>query len=346
MAVGVFGVPFLFTRLCVRLIGALLAREYGSFQQKWAVNLSEVETLWSTDGLPNLVLYSHIPEPQLIDFLVQREVPIVVFLSDFEATAQGIVDVQPLPPVEAIRKTTLSMACLEDAILAPNALIIRSNDGNRTDLLNLLEQFIHFLGIKGGRLAINEVIKELSLRWAEDGRIYFEDQLDKARVFAGLSTVKGTGDLGEFGGVISELSGYDAIVDMQLISNVCWPAKLFLARDNKGCHVDGPLTLTGPARVLAHGPYCGLPRGSWTVTLYLTVSGNISGNELLLTVSQLRGKTILARGTLKLPPFGAFCCDLNFAVENPHHPIEVVIATREGAIEGEMRFMKADFRRC
>ena len=269
----------------------------------------------------------------------------IAFLRSLRTTVEGIVSCHAVTALDAVQKATLSMSALEDVILAPNVLVFRNSDDKRTRVESVLDQFAFFLGLNADNLSFSSIIKKLALQPAADGNVYFEDQLTRALQFAGVAAEKNTADLTHLDQIISPLSGYDNILDMSPVSAVSWPAKVFLAGDSKGATADCLLKLTGPARILVHGPYLGLPRGSWTATLHVSVANNMSGNEFLIVVSQDRGRDVRAKARARLPSFGSYSCDVSFLVEQPHVPIEVSIASKEGGIEGEFYLKQVDFSR-
>lgn len=186
----------------------------------------------------------------------------------------------------------------------------------------------------------------LSLHKASDGNVYLEDQLERSLTSAGLPAEKKAIKPTWPAETVALLDGYNRILELAPISKICWPAELFLAKDiKKETPATEIIDLTGPARFLVHGPHLGLPRGEWKIAVSFDVASNISSNVVALDICQKRGQDVLVMGEAEMPASGAFCCDMTFLVSNPHLPIVLRLAIKQGAIEGKLRFLGAELER-
>ena len=145
MAVGVFGVPSVYTTLCVHLIKGLLVCSFGSSQKIKASTLKDIETSADDFGAKDKIIFANTPEPDLIKFLIRRRVPLVGFLSSFNANVRELVEWQGVQPLKAIRDTSLSLSALEEVIFAPDVLVIRSDGPRKIEIQQVLRRMADFL---------------------------------------------------------------------------------------------------------------------------------------------------------------------------------------------------------
>ncbi len=93
------------------------------------------------------------------------------------------------------------------------------------------------------------------------------------------------------------------------------------------------IDLTGPARVLAYGPYCHLPAGSWTLRATLAFSPAAVGVPFAV---ELHGADLLGRGRITPPAPGVFAASFPALVTDTHVANEIRLRIEAGAIEGEI----------
>ena len=90
--------------------------------------------------------------------------------------------------------------------------------------------------------------------------------------------------------LISALMGYNSILELNAISKVHWPAKLFSMDKNSSNLVTKAFPLLGLARFLVYGPRLGLPKGKWMATVSLAVADNSSGDQIAIAISKTKDK--------------------------------------------------------
>ncbi len=121
---------------------------------------------------------------------------------------------------------------------------------------------------------------------------------------------------------------------------VTWPRDCLLWGDRPGEPLPRVLDLTGPARVLAYGPYYALPAGRWTMRAILAFSPSSRGASLAL---ELHGATELARFQFTVDQPGLFAASLPVTIPSPREPLEMRLVTERGAIEGTLGIDRAEF---
>lgn len=340
MAVGLFGVPSVFSGLCVHLVKGLLAQAYGSCEPVKVASLAEFQS----PVLETSLFHHDTPEPELIESLVSQNIPLIVFLSGLEANIHESMSFWGMPFHLALRQTTLSLSALEEAVAVPNAFIIRSHARKRIVIQLLMARICAFLGIEPHKINIEEIIRSLNLRPSGDGNTYLDEQLQSAKILAGCTLEEKAAPVYPQN-FLAPLRGYNNILDLKPASAIRWPGEIFSTEANEPAGPGQKANLLGPARVHFFGPYAGLPKGRWTARITFSVSNNLSGNQIILDISQNYAQDILVKGESKLPASGAYTCDMPFYVTRPHLPIEIRLLTTQGAIEGEIEFLGVDLKR-
>lgn len=334
MAVGLFGVPSVFFGLCVHLVNGLLKQAFGSCE---AVRIASPGEL-RAPILDTSLFHHDTPEPELIESLVSQKIPLIVFLDSLETSIYQSIKFWGMPFPLAMRQATLSLSALEEVVKVPDVFVIRSYEKKRIVIQLLLERLCTFLDIEHHRVKIDQLIKSLNLKQSDDGHVFLEEQLERAKILA-RCPLEEKADIIYPQKLVAPLKGYNSILDLKPVSAIHWLGETFSTELNGPAGPGLKVNLLGPARVLFYGPYAGLPKGRWTAKVTFSVFNNFSGNEIILDISQNYAQNILVKGTSKLPVSGTYTCDLSFNVTDPHLPIEIRLLTTQGAIEGEIEFI-------
>lgn len=114
---------------------------------------------------------------------------------------------------------------------------------------------------------------------------------------------------------------------------VTWSRACLFWGDHPGEKLPRIVDLTGPARVLAYGPYFHLPPGGWTVRATLAFSPAAVGTPFAV---ELRSDALLGQGRFKLGAAGVFAASFPAEVRSAHVPNEIRVITEIGAIDGEI----------
>ena len=116
-------------------------------------------------------------------------------------------------------------------------------------------------------------------------------------------------------------------------SAVTWSRACLLWGDHPNEKLPRIIDLTGPARVLAYGPYFHLPTGSWTVCATLAFSPEAVGAPFAI---ELHGDVLLGRGRFKPPKAGVFTASFAAEIRSATIPNEIRLLNETGAIDGEI----------
>ena len=114
---------------------------------------------------------------------------------------------------------------------------------------------------------------------------------------------------------------------------VVWSRACMLWGDHPNEKLPRIIDLTGPARVLAYGPYFHLPAGNWTVCATLAFSSETVGAPFAI---ELHGDVLLGRGRFKPPEAGVFTASFAAEIHSAYIPNEVRLVNETGAIDGEI----------
>ncbi|MBX9925956.1 MAG: hypothetical protein K2Y05_06330 [Hyphomicrobiaceae bacterium] len=126
------------------------------------------------------------------------------------------------------------------------------------------------------------------------------------------------------------LVGYGLSATHRQLDSLDWDPELLqlFSKNRSGAKFD----LTGPPRLISHGPNFGVPVGQWTVEIDFTTSDCFSASLLVRVVS----KALLAEGGFTLPVHGSHRLQISFTVEDAQFPIELHFLSNESCIEGRM----------
>ena len=120
---------------------------------------------------------------------------------------------------------------------------------------------------------------------------------------------------------------------------VAWPRDCLFWGDNPGTPLPRVLDLTGPARVVAYGPYYALPPGSWTIRATLAFSPASRGMPLAL---ELHGANLIGGVRFAVEQAGLFAASFTVVVPSSREPLELRLITERGAIEGTLGIDRID----
>ncbi len=104
-----------------------------------------------------------------------------------------------------------------------------------------------------------------------------------------------------------------------------------------------PVDMLGKARRIVGGPGYSLPPGTWLFHFVVSITGNLSKNNLAANL--VVGATRFPETKTGIIGDGEFGFTLRCTVERPNQPIGVIVRTMEGAIEGRLELGPIRIRR-
>ncbi len=114
---------------------------------------------------------------------------------------------------------------------------------------------------------------------------------------------------------------------------VTWSRACLFWGDHPGEKLPRIIDLTGPARVLAYGPYFHLPPGNWTVRATLAFSPGAIGEPFAV---ELHGGGFLGRARFRPMAAGVFAASFPVRVRSAYAANEIRVVNEKGAIAGEI----------
>lgn len=122
--------------------------------------------------------------------------------------------------------------------------------------------------------------------------------------------------------------------------SILWPSESLFWGDRPGEAMPRVLDMTGPARVLAYGPYYTVPSGRWIVRATLAFSPSSRGAPLALELHGPTGR--LGRFEFAAEQPGIFAASFPVVVASARDPLEIRLCTERGAIEGTLGFDRVE----
>jgi len=120
-----------------------------------------------------------------------------------------------------------------------------------------------------------------------------------------------------------------------------WPRALLLDGDNPDQPLPRAISLTGPARNLAYGPYIGFSPGPARLSVVMAVAPTCRHAEMAI---ELHGSGALGRGLFLLTEPGIFAVELDVVVADAREALEIRLKSERGAIEGELGLDHVELR--
>jgi len=112
-----------------------------------------------------------------------------------------------------------------------------------------------------------------------------------------------------------------------------WPRSVLLDGDHPDQPLPRVISLTGPARNLAYGPYIGFSPGRARLSVMLAVAPTCRHAEMAI---ELHGSAPIARGLFLLTQPGIFAAEIDVVIHSAREALEIRLKSERGAIEGEI----------
>jgi len=334
LIVGIIGTPSPLTYICANILRAVVQVSCGDHHLIGANTVTDLRHAWpSKEGRKAAVLLTtDMPDPELINFLVNAKTPLVTTIEPLDAIANYMIGMRDIEPVSAMRVGSQALAVFEALAVASPRSVMRLRPTNAR-LSSVVGELLSFCQDDGEPETVARVVEFLGYESRPD--IPFAQFLSENR--ANLFPV--SGPKAAFNQTLVDAmaqlaQGYRNVVESQPIAEVTWPGACFMLADSGGLRVESDLMLEGRARFLSHGPYFHLPPGEWDAEVAVEVSESFSDNRVGFDVWS---EELLAAVWVTLPARGAFACDLSFRVDDVTKPIEIRIQLLSGAIEGRLK---------
>jgi hypothetical protein len=339
MMLAIFGTPSPLTYWVMN--NALLAAEVqnGPIAVLTANTIDDLRARWTERGHKPVLFHADTPKRDLVDLFLRIPGEAIVVMEPLDKVVWFTRATRGLDPQTALRFATRSVCTLEDLLARSGVWFIDTSvlDLPLTSLVDTLidrmfpqaspdksaEMRVKIAAYNSGCHSVKQALDKFV-------RATLADQYEQSVSSLFLPT-----------DVAKAIDEFETSLQYGVNRYMTWPPGVFV-RMSDLAYLDGPIDLTGPARVLIGGHALSLPRGRWRATPEISVLGNVSGNEIL---SDIFAEDIpICAGISSLPSDGTFSYELEFECSDPYYPILFRISIMEGAIEGALNLNHVRFQ--
>ncbi|MDP2358061.1 MAG: hypothetical protein Q8M31_18635 [Beijerinckiaceae bacterium] len=339
MMLAIFGTPSQLTYWVMNT--ARLAAEVinGPMAVLTANTIDELRVRWAERGHKPVLFHADTPKRDLVELFLRIPGEAIVVIEALDEVVWFTRATRGLDPQTALRFATRSVCTLED-LLARSG--VWSIDGGILDL-----SLVSFSDLLIDRLFSRSTPDECAemrdkiLAYNSDC-LNVRQAVDKfVKVTLADRHERSVSGLFLQGDVAKAANVFEACFHHGVPRSMIWPPGVFVKMSDLS-YLEGPIDLTGPARVLIGGHSLSLPRGLWRATVEISVSDNMSGNTILSDIFA-EDRPVCA-GVTSLPSKGTFSYEMEFECSDPYYPIIFRISTMEGAIEGALNLNHVQFQ--
>ncbi len=286
------------------------------------------------------VLLTHFPNAQIIDALTTLDDPVLYLDEPSDLVVDHLMRRAGHTPIEAIR--VCSAAYVANRMLRNvRRLAVLSRDTSES-LYQVLFDICAHLELD----VAQEDLRAFAAHIAPPDVMSVQAvEAVVARYADGLHS-KTTADAADVSPAFSNLAS--AILEpcrdwarMRVDRAIVWPGQIFYHPEHPTEHVPRIIDLTGPARMLSHGPYFYLPRGAYEAEVIIACSDISSGATFRLEVHA--GTQCLVRVRLQPQSAGAFSGRFSFAHSDVSAEVQAQVISERGAIHGELSIVQLAF---
>jgi hypothetical protein len=325
--------PSAYSRLSTDLVRSIAS--YGGSPVE-AVSVHDLESFYAAykkkAGQPFVASLSANDE-RILHLLERTQTKIAIFEGDFAETV-GVMMVRRKVALDQATKTTTALFSGSATLATATGAVSYPWPHEGALMRPFVQSLALFYGIEPTEDLIAHVAADLKMERIGPRttilsimRPHFPDHEQTLEALAGLSSSQID--------MLRELSeGYQAVSRGQADA-MTWPAAALGISD--------PVELLGKARRIVAGPaYC-LPPGTWLIDFTVTLSGNLSRNNIAAKL--IVGANHFPDTQTGIVEDGKFGFTLRCTVERPNQPVTLVIKTLEGAIEGYLSMSDVLVRR-
>ena len=334
----ILGTPSAFTAYATLLMRTIASAALGEVHYVPVCTVDEMrEAFAKRDGRP-VVFFSDSLDRRIAEILMRADAPTLVFLDDIEDTVGYTMDARDVDVRVGIQIYSQSAACLEAFLRSPSLMYVWRPRPN-VRLEELVQKICLSFGLEASAEVLSRVMTALVPHDVDPEEETVERQILRHVPYGRPAHAHATTFRPDDRALIRDaLTPYHQMLAGHPTS-FPWPTRLFRDSFRTEVAIEGAVDLTGPARYLFFGPLLHLPPGRWRATLTIRVVGNWSGNAIMSDI--VADNAIQTTGETNLPLQGVFSYSLDFEVTDPRHPVAIRLATKQGAIEGEVELLAA-----
>lgn len=336
MLLAMFGVPTAAASLGARIVQSVMNCAVGPTELVACRSLDELRAVWGGRSGKSILYYNESPSWEIASFFKDAATPLLLLVDDPMEVAISLHVERSIEVLQAIRVSSLCTVSLGELSLAGDVEKFSASRHTSVSIGAFVETIAGFY-----RFPVDRGFHE---RVAADiGRLLGLPAAPKltaawSALVAGQQAGRGDGlSTDAFDLLEAVLADYRD----SPVSRVRWSPRLFMTAENEPLKGD-PVDLTGPARLVIHGPYMGLPRGDWLARIRFECLQNLFGHDLLIHVV---ASVYLAKGRMSVPGDGVYETQISFSSDDPSSPIQVQLLLERGAICGGLRLISVDVER-
>ena len=336
MFIALVGVTPASAKIAANVLHASLAVRHRSCAITSASSVDDIRDFRSKCA-SGVIHFEKPPPSATIQFLVERNIPVVAFVSTFSRASLNLMLEGSLQPLDALRAASRWFSAIGELSASGRVFVVPSGTDKRA-VGEALTRVASLLGLNTPSGVVTSPQTQIQAGFGEN-------QLYVAPAEAPSIQKSDEGRVALLTRLSAGLHGYDQLLERGTKCCLHWPNSIFHLTDKEAAPATDYIDLIGPAKLLVFGPYFCLPRGRWIAVPGVSVADNLSGNTITVDISTNLGTEILAKVQAKLPAEGDFLGEIQFEVPYSHLPIEVRLFLNRGAIEGKLRFNGVTLRR-
>jgi hypothetical protein len=336
MLLAIFGVPTASAALGVRIAQSVMSCAVGPTDLVDCRSLDELRAVWGSRSGKSILYYNESPSGEIASFFKDAATPLLLLADDPVEVAISLHVERSVEVLQAIRVSSLCSVSISELSHAGDVQTIRASRHSSLPLRAFVDTIAAFYRFPidrdfhqrvaadiAGWLGLQELPK-LSEPWCA---LTVGRPINSGESLSAVEVDLIEGALGEYRG--------------NAISRVAWPQSLFMTEENNALNGD-PVDLTGPARLVIHGPYMGLPRGNWLARVRFECLQNLFGLDILIHVT---GSAYMAKGRMSVSGDGIYETQISFCSDDPYSPNQVQLLLERGAICGGLRLISVAVER-
>lgn len=301
-------------------------------------NVSALSAAWKNtppDQRNFIVIYSEAIEADLVQLLVDSNIPTIAAVDDFESIVAFQERNLHQDLITATYQATLGTVQISQLADYDRKFLVKSDIYSK-DIFEYAREIIRFFGLTCSEEQFSELKKVLyGDREAMTFSEFFESSFPEWKLAPDYTDFLPTQ---EREALKSIAAAYDAIASGRPASVIHWPARLFFDGDAPGKPLIGTKLLCGPARSLIYGPYFRLPVGDWECELHVEIR---DGRADTIALFDVFNGDVLSAVSMRFPRHGTYSIDTAFTIRESHKPVELRLSLLKGALEGEIRVIGA-----
>lgn len=313
------GLPTALTYLTADLCRDMLARVYGACEVV-VLNDLGAESVGRIAAANERVLFlTEVPDAAVVAMAKAAEWPLLVLDQRFGTASRDFMAAREAGVLDAVRTMARCQIGLEELADAPRAIVFGAEVGRPASELVDRIATAFSIGAGAARALIDQRGCDRPLCDVLTEVFAYEKMLPNEEV----------------DGLLDRLDVFYGFCPDGRMPTLDVPMATLLEATAPHMPATNPIDLMGPARCLTFGPYLYLPRGRWKARFTFLSKGNASSNTLGFDI--VTAQHIEIDRTFDVTVSGKFAFDCEFAINDPHSPIEFRTFLRRGSIEGRFQ---------